>query len=310
MRVHETDAVAAVIVTYNPDDRLTELIRSLQPQVGAIWIIDNNSSADARVTLQGLESQSGGMIRLIVNPENRGLAVAQNQGISAALGLDYDWVLLMDHDSVPDVNMVSEMLLAARAYQAPEKIGFMVPCHDDDRGLPASSVFRRGRFGILRWGPVRTGKVEDRTAFAMASGCLIPAERIREIGPMAEDFFIDYIDHDFSLRVRRAGYRIVVVGAARLKHRLGELREGRFLWLSKAYREHSARRRYTIYRNRIRVMIGHGFRFPEFIQFEIMSIAKDFLGLVCWEDEKIPKIRSIFSGISDGLKRRDEVRRN
>lgn len=310
MRRHEADAVAAVIVTHDPDDRFTGLIGSLGPQVGAIWMVDNGSGAPTRERLRTLEAEGSSRITLIGNPENRGLAAAQNQGINAALQAGYDWVLLMDHDSVPDVDMVAEMLSAARAYHAPDQIGFLVPRHDDDRGLPAASVFTHGPCRVLRWGSINAGDIEDRAAFAMASGCLIPAERIREIGPMAEDFFIDYIDYDFSFRIRQAGYRIIVVGAACLKHRLGELREGRFLGMAKSYREHSAKRRHTIYRNRIRVMIRHGYRFPEFLQFEILSVVKDFGQLLFWETEKVSKLRAIFSGIGDGLMRRGGPRKD
>jgi GT2 family glycosyltransferase len=308
MRPHESDAVAAVVVTHDPDDRFERLIRALSPQVGAIWVVDNGSGAPTLERLREVEGHGAGKVKLIVNFENRGLAAAQNQGIAAALQAAYDWVLLMDHDSVPAADMVAELLSAARAYHAPEQIGFLVPRHDDDRGLPAASVFSYGPRGVLRWGAIMAGQVKDRAAFAMASGCLIPAERIGEVGPMAEDFFIDYIDYDFSFRIRRAGYRIIVVGAACLKHRLGERREGRFLGLEKSYREHSAKRRYTIYRNRIRVALRHGYRFPEFLQFEFLSVVKDFGQLLFWETDKTLKFRAIFTGIRDGLMGRGGLR--
>jgi GT2 family glycosyltransferase len=303
------DTVAAVVVTHDPDERFTRLIEALIDQVDTIWIVDNGSQASILEGVVGLAGQSDDRIILIPNLENHGLAAAQNQGITAALEARPSWILLMDHDSIPAPNMVREMLLAARAYPAPEKIGFMVPRHDDDRGFPSASVFTYRSFRVLRWGTIEPGRVEDRAAFAMASGCLIPAERLRQVGPMTEDFFIDYIDYDFSFRVRRAGYRIIVVGAASLKHRLGELREGRFLWRVKSYKEHSAKRRYTIYRNRIRVMIRHGFWFPEFVQFELLSVSKDFLQLLFWESGKATKLRAILAGIGDGILGRGGVRR-
>lgn len=310
MTRHDINAVGAVVVTYNPDDRFRRLIESLSAQVGAIWVVDNGSGIQVQTRLEGLESQAADRVTLISNPENRGLAAAQNQGVAAVLDAGYDWVLLLDHDSVPDANMVPEMLSAARTYAAPEKIGFLAPRHDDDRGVSAASVFTYGAFRVLRWGAIKPGRIEDRAAFAMASGCLIPAARFRETGLMAEDFFIDYIDFDFSFRVRRAGYRILVVGGAGLQHRLGDLTEGRFLGRVKAFREHSASRRYTIYRNRIRVIIRHGFLFPEFLQFEILSVAKDFIQLLFWETGKAVKLRAILAGVGDGLMGRGGLRKN
>jgi rhamnosyltransferase len=310
MRRHNSAAVAAVVVTHDPDERFARLMDALTPQVGAVWIVDNASSVPPQIRSGDQAGKVDRRVTLIVNPENSGLGAAQNQGITAALEAGYDWVLLMDHDSVPDPAMVSEMLSAARTYDAPEAIGFLVPGHDDDRGLATASVFTRGRCGLLRWGAVTDGDIEDRTAFAMSSGCLVPAARIREIGLMAEDFFIDYIDHDFSFRIRRAGYRIIVVGAARLHHQLGELRQGKFLGRAKSYREHPASRRYTIYRNRTRVIIRYGLRFPEFLQFEFLSVAKDLIQLLFWEAGKIAKLRAMIAGIGDGLMGRGGIRRD
>lgn len=302
--------VSAVVVTYHPDDRLAQRIEVLKRQVSSIWIVDNGSPSGTLDRLHKLESEANGEISLITNPENRGLAAGQNQGVAAAISQGCDWILLMDQDSEPDKDMVAEMLAAAREYPTPERIGFLAPRHDDERGLPASWVYIRQRWCLLGRRPVAAGQVEDRTAFVMASGCLVSRERIQEIGPMREEFFIDYIDYDFSFRVRRAGYRILVVGSANLKHRLGEHKEAKFLGFKKSFREHQADRRYTIYRNRIRVIFSHGFQFPEFLQFEFLSIAKDFAQLLIWESKKSAKLSAILSGIWAGFLGRGGIRKS
>jgi rhamnosyltransferase len=310
MSIIQSPSVSAVVVTYHPDDLLAQRIEVLKRQVRSIWIVDNGSPSETVNQLRKLESEADGAISLITNLENQGLAAGQNQGVTAAMSRGCDWVLLMDQDSEPDQDMVSEMLSAAREYPSPERIGFLAPRHDDERGLPASWVYIRQRWSLLGRRAIATGQVEDRTAFVMASGCLVSRERIMEIGPMREEFFIDYIDYDFSFRVRRAGYRIVVVGSANLKHRLGEHKEAKFLGFKKSFREHQADRRHTIYRNRIRVIFSHGFRFPEFLQFEFLSITKDFAQLLIWESEKGAKLSAILSGIWAGLLGRGGIRKS
>jgi GT2 family glycosyltransferase len=306
----ESERVAAIVVTYHPDQRFSQLIASVRPQVDAIWVVDNSAKIETTSRLHEYEQQSGGAISLILNPQNQGLATAQNQGITAALDAGYDWVLLVDQDGVPDEHMVSQMLCVARNCQVPERIGFLVPVHCDEGDGPAAKIYIRRNWGLLGRRSLRKpGEIEDRTAFAMASGCLIPAKRIREIGPMAEDFFIDYIDYDFSFRIRRAGYRIIVVEAAKLQHRLGERVEGQFFGRTKSYREHNATRRYTIYRNRLRVLFAHGFRFPEFLQFETLSISKDLLQLLIWEHDKQLKFYAILGGVAAGLRRQGGPRK-
>jgi rhamnosyltransferase len=118
---------------------------------------------------------------------------------------------------------------------------------------------------------------------------------------MKEDFWIDYIDYDFSFRLRELGYRIIGVGAARLKHRLGDTSRINIGKRYLSYHVHPAFRRYTIYRNRVRVLRQYGLKFPSFLIFEILSIGKDFLKLICIEDKKLSKFTAIIRGLIDGL---------
>ena len=146
-------------------------------------------------------------------------------------------------------------------------------------------------------------------AFGMASGSLIPSEVLQKVGLMRDDFWIDYIDYDFSFRLRKLGYKIIGVGAASLKHRLGESFKKHIGNFSFTYHVHPAFRRYTIYRNRIRVIREYGFKFPNFLIFETLSISKDVLKLVFIEDDKKKKFKAIIIGTIDGLMGRGGFRR-
>ena len=301
--------VIAIVVTYGPDDRLDCQLDTLACQVSTIWIVDNGSDEETIDRLQSHERALGPRLKLILNEANQGLAAAQNQGIAAALGDGADWLLLLDQDSIPAKDMISQLLCAAENYDCPERIGFLSPIHGDDTGGTGSPVYAHGYgMGIKRYW-LAEGEVDDGLAFAMASGCLVPADRLREIGNMAADFWIDYIDYDFSFRIRRAGYRILGVGSARLRHRLGETHSRKVLGLSVGYRTHPAFRRYTIYRNRVRVMRAHGIQFPGFLAFEALSITKDLARLLLVEDDKLEKLRAIIIGVWDGLNGRGGFRK-
>src|SRR3546814_16425919 len=75
---------------------------------------------------------------------------------------------------------------------------------------------------------------------------------------MDERFFIDYVDVEFSLRLRRAGFEIVGVGDAVLHHRLGEVHTARLLGRDRTISVHDAERRRFIHSNRVRVWRRHG----------------------------------------------------
>ena len=78
-------SVAAIIVTYYPDDRLSDLLFSIGKQVDDIWVIDNGSTGPAKNIIEGLLKRSNTSFNLILNKENLGLAAAQNQGIKEAI---------------------------------------------------------------------------------------------------------------------------------------------------------------------------------------------------------------------------------
>lgn len=293
--------VTAVIVSYHPDERLFRGMEALAPQVGRIIIVDNDSGDQMTEKLRALADADAGRVRLVLNDENLGLAAAQNQGIQLALDEGAEWVLLLDDDSVPDVGMIDSLLTAYSQHPASERIGLLAPrLYDLEGTLKARAYVSRHAFDYRRvtFGP---GDVVDNVAFAIASGSLVKAEVFQEIGLMREDFFIDYIDIEFALRMRQFGWGLVAVGDAELEHRLGEFQERRFLGRNLRFNSHSGFRRYHIYRNRIRVWRAYGLRLPLFVAFEALSIPMDLAKVILLEDDKLDKLGGTARGVLHAL---------
>ena len=298
--------VAAVVVIFNPDDRFKKLLLSVIEQVDKIWIINNQPNFDVDKFITNGQVECEDKTTVIENKQNIGLAAAQNQGIKLALADGLDWVLLLDQDSILDKAFVKNMLHAAHIYDNEEHIGFLTPRHESDDGSPSVPTYSKGLFLKPKRYHMNLTEIDDSLLFGMASGSFIPNKRFKEIGLMREDFWIDYIDYEFSFRVRKQGYKILGVGGARLNHRLGITQQIKVLGKTFSYQVHPAFRRYTIYRNRVKVIKEYSMLFPDFLIFEILSIAKDLLKLVLLEDQKFTKLRSIIIGIVDGFKSSSE----
>ena len=309
MRATVKNSISAIIVTFYPDDRFFEMLRSIDNQVDNIWIVDNGSSGQIRTKLEDLGSNANNSFNFILNDENLGLAAAQNQGIREAINEGSKWILLLDQDSIPAGNMIDKMMVAAESYQDKNYLGMITPRHENDDGEPSiPSYSTKHGFRLHRYF-MKVDEVDDTLAFGMASGSFIPSAVLQEVGLMRDDFWIDYIDYDFSFRLRKMGYRIIGVGAASLKHRLGESFKKHIGNFSFTYHVHPALRRYTIYRNRIRVIREYGLKFPNFLIFEALSISKDILKLAFIEGDKKKKFNAIIVGIIDGLMGRGGFRR-
>ena len=300
--IHRTGSkVAAVVVVFGPDDRFRKLLLSLVEQADKVWVIDNQPNYAFDKYLKGQKPCHRNNITLIENKKNVGLAAAQNQGIKLALEDGVDWVLLLDQDSILDKDFVKNMLKAGHKYKNKKNIGFLTPRHEFDDGSPSVPTYSKGLFLRPKRYHMDLDEIDDTILFGMASGSFIPRHTLEEVGLMREEFWIDYIDYEFSFRVRERGYRIIGVGGARLNHRLGVKNQLNILGKVFSFQVHPAFRRYTIYRNRIAVIKEYSRLFPEFVLFEVLSIAKDLCKLVLLEDQKFNKLRAIFIGIIHGM---------
>jgi len=291
--------VVAVIVSYQPDATLDRVLDAALAQTGRVVLVDNGSEAAVQDRLAA-RARDDDRLALIANAGNVGLAAAQNQGLEAALAAGADWVLLLDDDSVPGDGMVATMLATWRGLAGRRRVGLLTPRLTDAEGtLRPRLLTARGRFDLART-PLGPGAVVRDGVFAIASGSLIRARVLEVAGRMDARFFIDYVDVEFSLRLRRAGFEIVGVGDAVLTHRLGEVRTARLLGREKTLSTHNAWRRRMIHRNRVRVWRRHGTVSLGWLAFDMAAAAYDALKAVLYEDDKAGKLAAIAKGQIEG----------
>lgn len=295
--------VTAVVVSHRPDTALGSVLDAALAQCASVVVVDNGSGIEVQDRLRARAKTSDGRMVFIANPDNRGLATAQNQGIKRALDDGADWVLLLDDDSIPDPNMVTAMLGAWRGLTDRRRVGLLAPrLTDREATLKPHLLTARGRFDLTR-GVLGSGSIVRHGVFAIASGSLVRAHVFQVVGLMADNFFIDYVDVEFCLRLRSAGFEVVGVGDAVLRHRLGEYHEGRVLGRRVALNTHSARRRYYIHRNRVRVWRRYGLANIGWLAFDITAALYDVFKASCLETHKTEKLGAICRGFGAGWRR-------
>lgn len=208
-------SVAAVIVTFQPDcDALLAQIEALRPQVAHMVIVDNASAVDLPAWRREAVPQVDAVLRM---ERNLGIGGAQNRGIDWARAQGASHVLLMDQDSVPAADMVAQLLAALQ--ERPDT-GAAGPLHADPRQPIAHSPFVWLDGLRFRRLPCTEGTVHV-VDHLIASGCLIPMPVLEQVGAMREDWFIDFVDVEWSLRARAARRVLLGVCAARMAHALG-----------------------------------------------------------------------------------------
>jgi rhamnosyltransferase len=283
----QVERVAGIIVTYHPGLEVVHHLATLRPQVGRLIVVDNGSDASAVTMLQEASSRIG--FDLVTNGENLGIATALNIGCRTAIDRGCDWLLLFDQDSCITGEFTSAML-ATFAALSHKRIGILVPHYIDSRtGHPLP--------------PVRLA--DGTLATAMTSGSLISVPTYQACGPFADELFIDSVDHEYSLRVRKTGYIIAVCENARLLHSPGTPRPHTLLGLIKFQStNYTPVRRYYQERNKLWMYRRYGLRFPAFCAREFLRSLVDLAKILLVESDKQQKCRFYFRGIYDGLRGR------
>ncbi|WP_165393334.1 glycosyltransferase family 2 protein [Rivibacter subsaxonicus] len=243
----QATSTVAVVVTFHPDaERLLEGLHAILPQVDAVVVVDNGSSAPILDAISEL-----GRVTVLKLEANHGIGFAQNRGIDWARSRQADFVLLLDQDSVAADDMVARLRRAHDELAAGGvRIGPVGPAQVDgfNASLARFTCFRRARYSQVTVPPEKASMACD---VLIASGSLIPITVLDAVGAMNEDLFIDKVDTEWCLRVGRAGYEIHGVPAARLYHRLGESALTVSWWRGKRLPVHKPFRYYYMVRNSI-----------------------------------------------------------
>lgn len=285
--------VLAVVVTYQPVEALlSQLLLDLSPQVSGGIVINNGCAlplSDEALSLAGFE------VRHLNS--NRGVATALNIGFQWAHAQGAEFVITFDQDSEPASNMVGLLLDAFRNIRATgQRVGAVGPQQVDARtGTQAAFIAPVG------WSRRRIMLSAGKTAevdHLITSGCLVPLKTWTTVGPFLDDLFVDYVDIEWSLRMRHAGLRLFGVGGAILRHTLGdEIKH----WCGLEIPRHSPQRQYFMMRNGVYLQ-KLSYIPLRWKLFEVVQIAKR---LVFFTFSGLPgfvSVRAMLHGISDGVR--------
>ncbi len=203
------ERVCAVVVTYNRKELLRECLTALSAQsrpLDRILVIDN-ASTDGTPEVVRSEHPGADLVEL---PENRGGAGGFHEGTRLAYEDGFDWLWLMDDDTIPTETAL-EKLLAAPA----ELDGLPRALVLASRViLPDGRLHPFNRPPLDQRDPTRTMEAVGRgympIRHASFVSALIHRDAVTELGLPRGGFFIWVDDVEFTARVLRehAGYAV------------------------------------------------------------------------------------------------------
>ena len=275
---------------------LTLLIEALLPQVAGIVVVDNGSTIDVAALLADRP------VTVLLQDMNLGVAVGFNLGVAWATNQGFEQVLLLDQDSVPAPDMVSQLVDTLNwLTEKGEPVAAVGPMAFDPR---SGHEVGFARVGALRFCFVAAveGERAIRADFLISSGSLIPLTTIRQIGGMDEGLFIDLVDTEWFLRAAASGLYAYGVPSAMLHHGIG----GHNTQLQVGGRKvgslhhHDPLRHYYIFRNSVLLS-----RRPYIQKSWILNNTMQLLGMSVYfcllTPPRLEHLRMMVRGLLDGF---------
>ena len=285
MAIVNCNDICCLIITYNPDERLFELINNISNQVNKIIIVDNNSSTPNLNDL--ITSKKDDNIIVLQNKENLGIAKALNQGILWANTMKFKWVLTFDQDSNPFNNIIDLFTIVYNLYPLKSKIGAIGVNYPE-----------KTTGGFFKYKDTKLYKEKD---YLITSGCFLSVRSFTEIGGFREDFFIDNVDLEYSLRLKKNRMVSLITKEFGMNHRVGTPKRKEILGLNFSSSNHNETRRYYMARNNILLTREYFLRFPYFILKTNFFFVVSLFQILLVDDNMKAKIKATIRGIKDGI---------
>lgn len=217
--------VLIIILNWNGKADTLDCVKSLKKlkdQKFDILVVDNGSIDNSAAEI----SRAYPEVNMICLNENLGYVGGNNVGLKYALSRDYAYMLLLNNDTEVSETFLNRLLSIA---ESNSKIGVLSPviCYFDPREFIWSAG---GKVDFKHWQSdmISMGKnIQEygRTSpypvdFVTGCALLVKREVVEKVGLLDDRFFAYYEDVEWCVRIRKAGFEVVVVPDSRIWHKV------------------------------------------------------------------------------------------
>lgn len=266
--------LAGVVVLYNPDQKVINNINSYIDELDALYLVDN-SSADNSTLFMNEKAE------YIPLQKNTGIAHALNVGAKKAIDHNFHYLLTMDQDSMFEKDALKNMKSIIDADDEKDQVGIYSPFHKTAISKPVPE------------------ELFTSPLVVMTSGNIINLDIYKCVEGFKEWMFIDCVDFEYGLNVRKHGYTIKQINTVFLDHELGDY-EIKHVFNKKIFCDnHSALRRYYIVRNSFYLYDMYHNDYPDYCQAVVKQAKQSFFYATVFEKHGFKKLIYMIRGYID-----------
>lgn len=280
--------IYCIIVCYKPDvENLIRICRAALSSKTNVVLVDNTEKCH----IQDLSKDLG--VELVDLNENYGIAKAQNIGIRLAIERGSDIIIFFDQDSEIDDDFISNLTSPLTINQAM----VVSPVFYDKREGFRFPSYKLNKYGLLKEIEVKDKEGLYPVDVIISSGSAVTKKVFDIAGLMDEDYFIDFVDTEWSLRCLSKEIPILVNPNAKMIHAIGDRSIN--LYFIRLFVHSSLR---TYYKVRNSFIFVRNKNVPLLMGFKeiVSALLHNFLIILFVKDRK-SYIASYFQAIVDGL---------
>lgn len=232
------ETVCAVVVTYNRKKLLIECLKALENQtrpVDAIYIIDNASTdgtpelllenkylqelppKELKENFEKTIKKDNTIIHYLKMPENTGGAGGFHEGVKNACDQGYDWLWIMDDDTIVHENSLEKLV---------GKIGIV----EEPVGFACSKIMWKGEIHLQNMPFIQNfnsfhipfNKYDQdgilSVEFCTFVSCLVNKNAVKIVGLPIKEFFIWGDDIEYTKRIINNGFLGLYVADSVVNH--------------------------------------------------------------------------------------------
>ncbi len=217
----EKPLVSIITINYKQAAVTNELLFSLaqvKNPTFEVVVVDNASGNDDHKKIDA----SYDFVKLVVSDQNLGFAGGNNLGYKHASG---EYILFLNNDTEVEPGFLIPMV---NLLKSDPKIGAVSPkiryfYQPDTIQYAGFSPMNMLTLRMHAWGfkqkDVGQHDQIKQTDFAHGCAMMVPRLVIEHVGVMCDDYFLYYEEHDWSTRIRKAGYKIMYQPASLVLHK-------------------------------------------------------------------------------------------
>lgn len=263
--------LAAVVVWYNPSVSEIHNINSYVDYVDKLYIVDNSNDCN--------DYPNNKKIDYIFNGDNLGIATALNIAANKAINDGFDWLLTMDQDTTFQNDDIEKIVKFIDKNDM-SSIGIVSPWHNTKLHIakPKADI--------------------DYPLDVMTSGNFLNLKIYKIMGGFRDELFIDGVDIEYCLRLKKKNYKILRLNNYEIIHNLGDIKYKYFFNKELLCLNHNYVRDYYKVRNYLYIKDEYINIAPEFCK-KLVKIKALVWCIIFYEKDKLRKLRSIYYAKKD-----------